>query len=99
MKYIEKIESAIPKAGNWIYFILEYVEKYEVDRFYVIDDEILIENVDKLIQIYSKKSISIRNNTQGFFSEVKDNFFYCKKLISRECDFENNFIRSDDENI
>ena len=49
-KYIEKIESAIPKAGNWIYFILEYVEKYEVDRFYVIDDEILIENVDKLIQ-------------------------------------------------
>ena len=48
---------------------------------------------------YSNKSISIRNNTQGFFSEVKDNFFYCKKLISRECDFENNFIREKDENI
>lgn len=48
---------------------------------------------------YSNKSISIRNNTQGFFSEVKDNFFYCKKLISRECDFENNFIRSEDEDF
>lgn len=48
---------------------------------------------------YSNKSISIRNNTQGFFSEVKDNFFYCKKLISKYSDFENNFIREKDENI
>lgn len=48
-KYIEKIESAIPKVGNWVYFILEYVKKYDVDRFYVIDVEIIEENVNKLI--------------------------------------------------
>ena len=48
---------------------------------------------------HSKKSISIRNNTQGFFSEVKDNFFYCKKLISKYSDFENNFIREKDEDF
>ena len=42
-------------------------------------------------------NFTIRNNTQGFFSEVKDNFFYCKKLISKMCDFEKNFIRSKDE--
>ena len=75
--------------GNEGYGYDDPAEVFHLDYTSLVEDN----------HFYSNKSISIRNNTQGFFSEVKDNFFYCKKLISKYSDFENNFIREKDEDF